>query len=87
MSVYDRMRSLGVSEERLAVIGVVPEQAPTIAEAAASPDLATAQSDIAAWRSWKGAEGNPFLQSSLRAHLGEAIERGKALEAALPVQK
>lgn len=77
MSIADRLRSIGISEARLAQMGLVTAKATT------APDLATATADLLAWREWQAA--SPFDRMRVRERVGtDSISRGKALDQSLP---
>jgi hypothetical protein len=81
MTIYDRLRRIGITEERLARVGVKPPEAVALTMPA---DLATAAADVEAWRAYRDA--SPEARIRLLYSNAEAIERGRALDARLPAE-
>lgn len=95
MSLRNRLRSVGVSEARLKMLGIEaiaasaeprqdgvnPAGVAHAADRQRARDLAEgAVSDIAAWRAYEAAD--PFTRSRMRQQNSAAIERGRELDTA-----
>jgi hypothetical protein len=77
MNLADRLRAIGVTDDRLAQVGLASNKAADLT------DLATATADVQAYRDWLTA--SPFDRAAVRARVGtDAISRGKALDERLP---
>lgn len=77
MSTYERLRRNGVSEQRLAALGIQPSEPKPLPN-----DLAAASADLEAWRTYRAASVMARIQ--LYSRNGAAIERGRELDMNLP---
>jgi hypothetical protein len=79
----DRLRAIGVSEDRIAALGIGRETvkpSPTALASLAARLLDPAvQSDLDTWRSYRD-EADAFRRMRLRIENGDAIERGREID-------
>lgn len=90
MTMVERLRAIGISEDRIAAVAIgrdaskpTPTALASLAARLMDPEV---QADVAAWRAYTS-EPDAFRRLRLRIENGPAIDRGFAIDQELPEQK